>query len=40
MASVTGRYARAFAEVVLDRGIDPSKAVQELNSIAVDEFQP
>ncbi|HEV2961812.1 MAG TPA: ATP synthase F1 subunit delta [Candidatus Angelobacter sp.] len=34
MASVTGRYARAFAEVVLDRGIDPSKAVQDLNSIA------
>ena len=34
MAAVAGRYARAFAEVVVDRRIDPSKAVQELNSIA------
>src|SRR5438874_3279471 len=34
MASVAGRYARAFAEVVVDRGIDPSQAMQELNSIA------
>jgi F-type H+-transporting ATPase subunit delta len=34
MASVAGRYARAFAEVVVDRRIDPPKAMQELNSIA------
>ena len=34
MASVAGRYARAFAEVVVDRRIDPAKAVQELNTIA------
>ena len=32
MASVAGRYARAFAEVVVDRRIDPSKAIQELNA--------
>lgn len=34
MASVAGRYARAFAEVVVDRRIDPVKAVQELNTMA------
>lgn len=34
MASVSGRYARAYADVVADRGIDSSKAVQELETIA------
>ncbi len=34
MASVAGRYARAFAEVVVDRHIGPAEAMQELNSIA------
>ena len=34
MAAVAARYARAFAEVVVDRRIDPSKAMQELSSIA------
>ncbi len=35
MAAVFGRYARAFAEVVIDRKINPDKAVAELNEIAV-----
>jgi F-type H+-transporting ATPase subunit delta len=35
MAAVFGRYARAFAEVVVDRKINPDKAVAELNEIAV-----
>jgi F-type H+-transporting ATPase subunit delta len=34
MAAVAGRYARAFAEVVVDRRIDPAQAVQELNTFA------
>ena len=34
MASVAGRYARAYADVVVDRRIDSSKAIQELDSIA------
>ncbi len=35
MAAVLGRYARAFAEVVVDRKVNPDKAVAELNEIAV-----
>ncbi|HEX7285469.1 MAG TPA: ATP synthase F1 subunit delta [Candidatus Angelobacter sp.] len=32
--AVAGRYARAFAEVVAERKLDPDKAVQELNEAA------
>ncbi|HET6933344.1 MAG TPA: ATP synthase F1 subunit delta [Candidatus Angelobacter sp.] len=31
MAAVTGRYARAFAEVVVQQKLDPEKVVAELN---------
>ena len=34
MASVTNTYARAFADVVFDRRIDPAKALNETQSIA------
>ena len=34
MAAVSGRYARAFAEVVVNRRIDPAQASRQLNSIA------
>src|SRR6266850_616929 len=34
MSAVASRYARAFAEVVIDRKINPDKAVEELNVIA------
>lgn len=34
MASVTSRYARAFAEVVVDRRMNAEKSVEELDSIA------
>ena len=34
MAAVATRYARAFAEVVVDRRIDPNTAIQELNTMA------
>jgi F-type H+-transporting ATPase subunit delta len=34
MAAVLGRYARAFADVVVDRKVDPNKAVAELAEIA------
>jgi F-type H+-transporting ATPase subunit delta len=34
MAAVAGRYARAFAEVVAERKLDPDKAIQELNEVA------
>ena len=34
MASVAGRYARAYADVVSDRRIDSAKATQELETIA------
>jgi F-type H+-transporting ATPase subunit delta len=34
MASVTSRYARAFAEVVVDRRMNADKSVEELDSIA------
>jgi F-type H+-transporting ATPase subunit delta len=34
MSAVASRYARAFAEVVIDRRIEPDKAVEELNEIA------
>src|SRR5947209_11218873 len=34
MAAVTTRYARAFAEVVLDHRIDPNAATQELNTMS------
>jgi F-type H+-transporting ATPase subunit delta len=33
MASVAGRYARAFAEVVVEQRFDPSQAIQELNGV-------
>src|SRR5216684_1681588 len=34
MAAVAGRYARAFAEVVVGIKMDPDKAIAELNSMA------
>jgi F-type H+-transporting ATPase subunit delta len=34
MASVARRYARAFAEVVMERRIAPDKAVEELRTMA------
>ena len=34
MAAVAGRYARAFAEVVVEHKISPDKAVQELSEVA------
>ncbi len=34
MAAVAGRYARAFAEVVVERGMDPEKTVAELMQMA------
>jgi len=34
MASVAGRYARAFAEVVVEHRMDPAQTIQELNSVA------
>jgi F-type H+-transporting ATPase subunit delta len=33
--AVAGRYARAFADVVAERKLDPDKAIQELNEVAV-----
>jgi F-type H+-transporting ATPase subunit delta len=34
MAAVTSRYARAFADVVFERRLDPRKTEEELRSIA------
>ena len=34
MAAIASRYARALVEVVVDLGIEPSQAVQQLNAIA------
>jgi F-type H+-transporting ATPase subunit delta len=34
MAAVTSRYARAFADVVFERKLDPRKTEEELRSIA------
>jgi len=34
MAALAGRYARAFAEVVAERHMDPDKTVQELTQVA------
>lgn len=34
MAAVLGRYARAFAEVVMERKLDPDKTVAELSEVA------
>lgn len=34
MAAIAIRYARAYAEVVLDRKIEPSRALRELNEMA------
>ena len=34
MAAVVGRYARAFADVVAERKIDPGKAARELDEMA------
>ncbi len=34
MAAIAGRYARAFAEVIVERKVDPQKAVMELNTVA------
>lgn len=34
MAAIASRYARAFAEVVIDLRIEPGQALQELNAIA------
>lgn len=34
MASVTNTYARAFADVVFDRHLDPAKTLQEAQSLA------
>jgi F-type H+-transporting ATPase subunit delta len=34
MAAVLGRYARAFAEVVVERKLDPDKAAAELSEVA------
>ena len=35
MAAVTSRYARAFAEVVLDLRMEPAQALHELHAMAV-----
>jgi F-type H+-transporting ATPase subunit delta len=32
--AVAGRYARAFADVVAERKLDPDKAIQELSEVA------
>lgn len=34
MSAITSRYARAFAEVVLDLRMEPGQALQELNALA------
>lgn len=34
MAAVANRYARAFAEVVVDRRMDPEKTIRELEAMA------
>jgi len=34
MASVTGIYARAFADVVFDRRLDPARALRQMQSFA------
>lgn len=34
MAAITSRYARAFAEVVIDQRIEPGQALKELSEIA------
>jgi F-type H+-transporting ATPase subunit delta len=34
MAAITSRYARAFADVVLDLKMDPAQALQELRAMA------
>ncbi len=34
MAAVAGRYARAFAEVVADRKMDPEKTIHEFRELA------
>jgi F-type H+-transporting ATPase subunit delta len=34
MAAVAGRYARAFAEVIVEQKADPRKVVVELNTVA------
>jgi F-type H+-transporting ATPase subunit delta len=34
MASVTSTYARAFADVVFDRNLDPAQTLQEAQSLA------
>jgi len=34
MASAAGRYARAFAEVVVETRMDPAQAIQELSNVA------
>jgi F-type H+-transporting ATPase subunit delta len=34
MASVTGTYARALADVVLDQGLDPGKTLQDAQSLS------
>jgi F-type H+-transporting ATPase subunit delta len=34
MAAVLGRYARAFAEVVVERKLDPDKTAAELSEVA------
>src|SRR6266436_5185299 len=34
MASVTGLYARAFADVVFDRRLDAEKTLQELHALS------
>jgi F-type H+-transporting ATPase subunit delta len=34
MAAVLGRYARAFAEVVVKQGVNPEKAIDELEQMA------
>jgi len=33
-ASIGGTYARAFADVVIDAGLDPTRAVAELKTVA------
>ncbi len=33
MSAVTSRYARAFADVVIERGLDPTRILQELETI-------
>ncbi|HLJ29039.1 MAG TPA: ATP synthase F1 subunit delta [Candidatus Angelobacter sp.] len=34
MAAIASRYARAFAEVVIDLRMEPGQALQELNAVA------